>query len=127
MTIERLKTGEKGEYLAGLFLERQGYRIIGKNYRTRYGEIDIIGMDKGCVSFIEVRTGDSKKFAMPEDSIDRRKQGKIARSALSYIKARHLEDQDCRFDVVCVEGVNSDSPEIRLIKNAFELDTRYRY
>ncbi|MFH1854349.1 MAG: YraN family protein [Candidatus Omnitrophota bacterium] len=127
MTFERLKTGKRGENLARIFLEQQGYRIIERNYRTRCGEIDIIGIDKDCVSFVEVRTGNAKRFALPEDSINKRKQNQIAKSALLYIKRKQIEDQDCRFDVVCVEGVNSDSPKIRLIKNAFELDTWYRY
>ena len=127
MTFERLKTGKKGETLAEAFLEREGYRIIEKNYRTKCGEIDIIGLDKDCLAFIEVRTGNTERFASPEDSINKRKQNQIAKSALMYIKKKRLEDQDCRFDVVCVEGVNSGFPKIRLIKNAFELDTRYRY
>ncbi|MBU4149454.1 MAG: YraN family protein [Candidatus Omnitrophica bacterium] len=127
MTFERLKTGKRGEHLARGFLEKQGYRIIERNYRTRCGEIDMIGMDKDCVSFIEVRTGNTERFAAPEYSINKRKQNQIAKSALWYIKKKRIEDQNCRFDVVCVEGVNSDSPKLRLIKNAFELDERYRY
>jgi len=127
MTLARLRTGKKGEELACWFLEEQGYRIIEKNYRTRFGEIDIIGDDKGFISFVEVRTRAGDDPGSPEDSIGFRKQNQIARSALAYIKSKHLEDRDCRFDVVCVKNINSVSPRMSLIKNAFELNSRYRY
>ncbi|MBU4342643.1 MAG: YraN family protein [Candidatus Omnitrophica bacterium] len=127
MTIARIKSGELGEALAASYLKKQGYKIIEKNYRTRYGEIDIIGDDKGCISFVEVRSSNNTRFDSPEYSIDRTKQNKLAKMALSYIKRRHLEEDDCRFDVVCIEGVNSDSPKVRLIKNAFELNSWYKY
>ena len=109
------------------FLKKQGFRIIARNYKTRLGEIDIIGRDKGCISFIEVRSLNSRIFEAPEYTIDRRKQGQISKAALSYIKRYGLEDKDSRFDVVCVEGVDSASPNIRLIKNAFDLEPHYRY
>lgn len=127
MTLARINSGKKGEDLALGFLRRQGYSIIAKNYKTRLGEIDIIGKDKSYISFVEVRSTNSRVFEAPEHTIDRRKQTQIAKVALSYIKRYSLEDKDCRFDVVCIEGVDSVSPNIRLIKNAFDLDPRYRY
>lgn len=127
MTFARIARGNIGESLADSFLKKMGYRILEKNYRTRFGEIDIIGNDNGCIAFIEVRARSGGNFGRPEESIGPRKQNQIARSALMYIKSRRLENEDCRFDVVCVENVNSRSPEIRLIKNAFGLNARYRY
>ncbi|MBU4312149.1 MAG: YraN family protein [Candidatus Omnitrophica bacterium] len=127
MTFARIDSGKKGEGLAVDFLKKQGFRIIARNYKTRLGEIDIIGRDKGCISFIEVRSLNSRIFEAPEYTIDRRKQGQISKAALSYIKRYGLEDKDSRFDVVCVEGVDSASPNIRLIKNAFDLEPHYRY
>ena len=126
MTFKRISTGKKGEELAASFLRSKGYKIIENNFRTRHGEIDIIA-DDGCVSFIEVRSLNSKGFGLPEHSVNRRKQDQIAKAALMYIKIKKLEDRDCRFDVVSIEDVDSDSPKIRLIKNAFELNERYRY
>ncbi|MBU1147075.1 MAG: YraN family protein [Candidatus Omnitrophica bacterium] len=127
MTFERAAIGKKGENLALLYLKKQGYKIIGKNYKTKVGEIDIIGNDKDVVSFIEVRSINSATSVSPEHTINKRKQNQIAKTALSYIKSNGLEDKDCRFDVVCVEDVGSCSPNIRLIKDAFELASRYRY
>lgn len=127
MTYKRIKTGKLGETLALRYLKRSGYRIIEKNFKTKQGEIDIIGEDNGCISFIEVRSSDSDAFGKPEYSIDIRKQKRIAKAALMYIKQKHLEGSDCRFDVVCIEDTNSPFPKINLIKNAFELDNWYRY
>jgi len=127
MTFERAAIGKKGENLALLYLKKQGYKIIGKNYKTKVGEIDIIGNDKDVVSFIEVRSINSATSVSPEHTINKRKQNQIAKTALFYIKSNGLEDKDCRFDVVCVEGVDSCSPNIKLIKDAFELALRYRY
>ncbi len=126
MTFKRISTGKKGEEIAASFLRSQGYDIIEKNFRTRHGEIDIIA-DDGYISFIEVRSVNSKAFGLPEQSIDRRKQDQITKTALMYIKLKKLENKNCKFDVVSVEDVDSNSPKIKLIKNAFELNERYKY
>lgn len=127
MSFGRIKTGRRGEALAASYLKKQGYRIIEKNYKAACGEIDIIGSHKDCICFVEVRARSAGRFGLPEDSIDRRKQLRIAKTALSYIKSRGLEEADCRFDVVSVEEANGPCPNVRLIRNAFELDDRYKY
>ena len=127
MTFARINTGKQGEKIAASYLKKHGFKITEKNYKTKYGEIDIIGQDRDCISFIEVRSKNTDKFGLPEDTIDRKKQAQLTKMALSYIKRYGLEDRSCRFDVVCVENVNSRSPRIRHIKDAFGLDCRYRY
>jgi putative endonuclease len=127
MTFARLDAGKRGEELAVAYLKKEGYKIIAENYRTKVGEIDIIGDDKGCISFIEVRSSNSRSFCQPRETIDTRKQTQIAKAALSYIKRYGLEDQCCRFDVVCIENGDTALPKIKLIKNAFELSSRYLY
>lgn len=126
-SFNKILTGKKAEKLAEVFLRKQGYKIIEKNYRTKCGEIDIIGKDKDCTSFIEVRSSSTEFFGLPQDSINRKKQNQISKAALSYIKRYGLGDKNCRFDVVCIEDINSLCPKVHLIKNAFDLDTRYRY
>jgi len=127
MIFKRIGTGKKGEDLAFSYLKEQGYRIIGRNYKTAQGEIDIIGDDGGCISFVEVRSMNAGGPGSPEYTINRRKQGQVTKVALSYIKKYRLEDRKSRFDVVCIEDVDGISPKIRLIRNAFELDRRYSY
>ncbi len=127
MSFKRICTGRRGEDLALSYLKKKGYKIIERNYKTAYGEIDIIGDDRDCISFVEVRSMNAGRLGLPEYTVNRRKQNQIARVALSYIKKRQLWDKNCRFDVVCIDDVDSSSPKIRLIENAFELDTWYRY
>ena len=127
MTFARIYSGKNGENLAVSCLLKQGYKIRERNYRTKLGEIDIIADCKGCVCFVEVRAKNSLSFGAPEETIIKRKQLQITKAALLYIKKYKLQDKSCRFDVVCIEGVDVSKPEIRLIKNAFELDLKYRY
>ncbi len=127
MTFARINSGKKGEGLAISYLKKQGYEIIEKNYKTKLGEIDIIADCKGCVCFVEVRAKNSLSFGAPEETIIKRKQLQISKAALAYIKRYKLEDESCRFDVVSIKGVDSPVPEIKLIKNAFDLDSRYTY
>ena len=127
MTFSRINSGKMGEDLAVSCLLKQGYKIIERNYRTKLGEIDIIADCKGCVCFVEVRAKNSLSFGAPEETIIKRKQLQIAKAALLYIKKYKLQDKNCRFDVVSIEGVDRPVPEVRLIENAFELDSKYRY
>jgi len=126
MTFARISSGRKGEEEAVLCLRKNGYKIIERNYRTKLGEIDIIADCKGCICFVEVRAKNSPAFGLPEETILKKKQRQISKAALTYIKKFKLEDKSCRFDVVSVEGVDRPKPEVRLIKNAFELDDRWR-
>lgn len=113
--------------MAVSYLKKQGYGIINRNYRTRLGEIDIIGEDKGCVCFIEVRSKNSAGYGSPEDTITRVKQRRLEKTALAYIKRFKLADRPCRFDVIAIKNTCNSNPDIRLIKNAFELNERYKY
>jgi len=113
--------------MAVSYLKRQGYGIIDRNYRTRMGEIDIIGEDKGCVCFVEVRSRNNPDYGFPEDTITAAKRRKIEKAALAYIKRFKLTDRPCRFDVISIVNTNNPEPGIKLIKNAFDLSEQYRY
>ena len=126
MTLARIKSGKIGEKLAVSYLQGEGYKIIERNYRTKLGEIDIIADCKGCTCFVEVRAKNSPAFGLPEETILKKKQLQISKAELAYIKQFKLEDKSCRFDVVCIEGVESLMPQVRLIKNAFDLDNAWR-
>jgi putative endonuclease len=121
---ERLRLGKCGEEAAVEFLREQGYKIIARNYRSRFGEIDIIARDKDTLCFVEVKTRHSDRFGTPEEAVTRAKQKQIAKSALSFLKERHLLDTKARFDVVAIV-YSKDKPKTELIKDAFELDARF--
>ena len=120
MTKERIETGRLGEDAACVFLAKNGYTVLQRNFRTSLGEIDIIAQEKDVLCFIEVKTRTRGSYGAPQEAVDSRKQRQIAKVALLYLKTKHLLDHNARFDVVWVMR-SQDPPEIGVIKNAFEL------
>jgi putative endonuclease len=112
--------GKEGEDKAARFLTKQGYRIIERNYSTRNGEIDLIAMHEGALVFIEVKTRTSDAFGAPELAVNQRKQQRMMKAALGYIKYKKLHQVPCRFDVVAITTTSDNAVE--LIQNAFETD-----
>jgi putative endonuclease len=112
--------GIRGEDAAVACLKKEGYRIIERNYRCRYGEIDIIAMDKQEVAFVEVKGRESDFFGSPEEAIGADKQKKISRTALHYLQERGLSDRNARFDVVAIRFTPQGN-RVTLIRNAFDL------
>ncbi len=112
--------GQKGEDHAVEFLCKQGYRIVERNYSTRSGEIDLIALHEGAVVFIEVKTRTSNAFGAPEMAVNPRKQRRMVKTALAYIKEHNYHQVPCRFDVVAI--TTSGGRGMELIRNAFEMD-----
>jgi len=120
MTNRDQQFGEICEAIAVEHLKKHGYRILEQNYRTKFGEIDIIAKDKGAIVFIEVKARRSYRFGNPKWAITPKKQRKISMVALYYLKATKLRDVRARFDVVAIHPIQGDQ-SIEIIKNAFEL------
>ncbi len=127
MALEKLTLGKRGEDIAASFLEKNNYKIIAKNYKTRIGEVDLIAKDREVFCFVEVRTCSSNSFCLPKETIDAKKKMQISKAALSYIKSHQLEDFRARFDIVSILLQRDGNIKIDHIKNAFELDSRYTY
>jgi putative endonuclease len=123
---ENRRLGESGEMLARKFLAGQGYRILECNYKTAQGEIDIIAKDGRTLCFIEVKTRRDGRCGIPSESVHRSKQFRISSAALRYLQSNKLLQAQARFDVVSIEYAQG-KPRVALIRNAFELDTRYTY
>jgi putative endonuclease len=120
--------GRAGEKEAALFLSRNGYKILRKNYRIPAGEIDIIASDGGIICFVEVKARHSKKCGFPQEAVSRLKQRQISRVAVCYLKENSLLQRKARFDVVSVLVEHGkEIHDIRVIKNAFELDECFSY
>jgi len=123
MTFARINTGKQGEALAVEFLEKNGYRVLENNFRTRYGEIDIIAIEGKTLAFIEVKTKTNSKFGNPVMAVDLRKQRQLSKTAMMYLTQKRLNDCPARFDVVGI-SIMEDKTEVELIRNAFELCLR---
>lgn len=120
MVNQRQKIGRTGESIAARYLRSKGYRILERNYRTRLGEVDIIARDRRTLVFVEVKARNSSRFGNPKNSITPHKQRKISMVALQYLKSTDQMKAKARFDVIAISSAKT-SPQIELIKNAFDL------
>ncbi|MBL8175082.1 MAG: YraN family protein [Bryobacterales bacterium] len=111
--------GRRGEDLAHRFLQRKGYTIVARNYRTRSGsgEVDLIGWDGESIAFIEVKTRATEDYGAPERAVDPEKQRHILIAARDYLRRTDIDWDLARFDIVSV--VLTSPPGIRLEKDAF--------
>lgn len=118
--MSKSKIGTMGELEAVRYLRNSGYRIVTVNYRTRFGEIDIICTKGNYMAFVEVKTRNDDSIAEPREFVDYNKQSKIINTAMIYISSRRLLFQP-RFDVIEVVYSKKSEKIISLnhIKNAF--------
>ena len=98
----RSNLGADGEQAAAEHLARSGYRILERNLRSRFGEIDIVAQHGGVLVFVEVRTRRSRAMA-PEESITPAKSRRLALLGTRYLQEHHLEAADWRIDVIAIE------------------------
>ncbi len=119
MGSDNIEKGKKGEVLAEKFLKKRGYRILEKNYRTHFGEVDIIARDGKTLVFIEVKARSGTGFGSPLAAVDARKQSHLTAAAGIYMQLNHIEDQPVRFDVVGITGEGARA-KIELVRNAFD-------
>lgn len=120
MSNNRQTLGRRGEDIAAEYLEKKGYQIITRNFRTRLGEIDIIARDKSSIVFIEVKSRTGTAYGSPAAAVTLKKQRQISRVALLYTLEHNQGDSPARFDVVSVL-FDGRSSQVELITDAFEL------
>ena len=123
--MDNINIGKYGEDLACKYLETKGYKIKERNFRTFFGEIDIICEYKGNIVFVEVKTRRSDKFGYPEEAVNFIKQRKIVKNALCYLSKYHLWEKNCCLDVILISISNhKDIKRIKHIRNAFYPDSK---
>ena len=112
--------GKIAEDIASGFLIKQGLALITRNYRCARGEIDLIMRDDIYVVFVEVRYRKNNKFGSGAETVDFRKQRKLASAAAHYLqRIPALAKLPCRFDVISISPGNN-APQIQWIKDAFQ-------
>jgi putative endonuclease len=113
--------GQRGEAAAARFLKRIGYVIIARGDRGRLGELDLVAVDARTVVFVEVKTRRSHDAGPPAEAVDPRKQQRLTRLALTFLKRHDLLEYPARFDVVAVTWpALQKKPTIEHFKNAFQ-------
>ena len=120
-----LKLGARGEALAWNFLRKQGYSILEKNYRTRFGEVDVIAQKGDVLVFLEVKTRRDHQFGFPAESVNWKKRQKLTRVAEAYLQAKRLENQATRFDILSITWDGRTEPHFSLLEDAFMVGERW--
>ncbi len=97
--------GKRGEDLAALYLEHEGYQIIARNFKALHGEIDIIAEMRDDIVFFEVKTWNSYASDGLEYAVDQKKRNKIIQASKTFLKQNErYENRPIRFDVLYVAG-----------------------
>jgi putative endonuclease len=118
----RVSLGKLGEELACAALQRRGYAIVARRYRTRCGEIDVIARDGDTLVFVEVKAKAGEECGTAREAVTRRKRRQVIAMANDYL-ARHCVSADTlRFDVVAITALPGLEPVIEVIQNAFTLN-----
>ena len=108
-----------GERHALMFLYDKGFSLVAKNFRSRFGEIDLIVKNNDYIVFVEVKARKNSDFALAREFVDFRKQDKIRSTANLWLSSRQNSLQP-RFDVIEVYSQGKDeNPQIIHIENAF--------
>lgn len=111
-------SGKAGENAATKFLKKSGYKILERNFRKTYGEIDIIAKCGENIAFVEVKTRKNDCFGTPAEFVTKEKQQKIIKCAYTYIQEQNI-DAEFTFDIIEVYMDGRKIKEINHIKNAF--------
>jgi len=114
--------GARAEQLALDYLRQQGLTSLSRNFRCRFGEIDLVMRDAECLVFIEVRYRSANRYASAALSVDARKQAKIVRTATYFLsRNQYLSDCPVRFDVVAFDSPEDDRDKLQWTKDAFRV------
>lgn len=121
--FERLASGDMGraaEDRAARHLEMLGYQLLERRYRTRLGEVDIIARDGATIVFVEVKARTRPGFGGPASAVTAAKRSRLAKTAATYLQARHLWSAAVRFDVLSIlDG------KLEHLKDAFASPLRF--
>jgi putative endonuclease len=118
MAGQKHSLGRWGEERAAEYLAAKGYKLIGRNLRTEYGEIDLLAQIDETLVFVEVKTRSSHAYGYPEESVSALKQQHMADAAESYLQ-NHAEQQgEWRVDVIAVTRRVGKEPLILHLENA---------
>jgi putative endonuclease len=92
--------GRDGEQAAVEYLEKQGFRILDRNWRCAEGELDIVAVDRRVFVAVEVKTRSSTRFGTPLEAVGRAKQLRLRRLAVTWLNAHGVHFEQVRVDVV---------------------------
>ncbi len=118
-------SGTAGEKYACKMLTKKGYKVLSRNFQTRFGEIDIVCSDNDYIVFVEVKTRSQQYVGKGREAVTYSKQSKIIKAAVQYLQQNPIELQP-RFDVVEITDANGTFSAEHIV-NAFDAGGRYEF
>jgi putative endonuclease len=120
INLDRITLGKSGENYACRELERRGYAIVARRFRTRSGELDIVARDGETLVFVEVKARRTSHYGTPVEAVTAFKRRRLLRMAAEYVLLKGVCNASCRFDVVSVRFGEGLRPRVEVLKNAFD-------
>lgn len=108
--------GKWGEDLAADYLQRKGYTIIERDWKSGRRDLDIVAKNGDVIVFVEVKTRRNSLYGQPEEAVDYRKLQSLQQAINHYIKFRHIR-QEVRFDIISIVGTIGAEPDIQHIQD----------
>ena len=108
--------GKWGEDLAADYLQRKGYTIIERDWKSGRRDLDIVAKNGNVIVFVEVKTRCNSLYGQPEEAVDYRKLQSLQQAINHYIKFRHIS-QEVRFDIISIVGTIGAEPDIQHIQD----------
>ncbi|MDI6872751.1 YraN family protein [Candidatus Solincola sp.] len=115
-----LAKGRAGEEAAVRFLKRRGYRILERNFRTPFGELDIVALKGRDLAFCEVKSRTGGDLEEVLSAVNEKKRERMAKAAAYYLLREGIEGRRCRFDVIALLN-GRDGWKIMHVRDAFEV------
>lgn len=108
--------GKWGEEIAAAFVEKKGYEILQRDWKSGHHDLDIIAKDEDTLVVIEVKTRRNRLFGNPEEAIDYKKRLSLQSAINHFVKSHHI-NAPVRFDIISIVGMIGSTPEIDHIKD----------
>jgi len=113
---KRRQLGNEGEALAARFLKKIGHKILARQHRTKFGEIDLVAREGREIVFVEVKTRQTLEFGHPEEAVHPIKLAHMAAAGEAYLSEKRQEGAAHRYDVVAITWPMGQDPEILHLK-----------
>jgi len=114
------RSGHAAEACACVYLEDRGLALVARNYRSAFGEIDLVMRDGAVLVFVEVRQRRSERYGTPAETVGTRKQARLRATAAHYLQRHSRESQKpCRFDIVAITD-DTRGQRIEWLRDAFQ-------